>query len=225
MRTDEHSIGVPTGEQPLADRTDAQLVAALVAGDQAALGELYDRHAAVLYRAALLRVGDRQLAEEILQDTYLALWNRAELFDERQGSLAAWLSTIARNRAIDRLRGLGRRPPQVPFSALLPEGERHGDQELPVHRLVDHDPSADDPAGMIDGAWLRAEVERALAGMPDVERDVIRLAYYEELSQSEIAARLDWPLGTVKTRTRRALARLRHSLNGIRADGEAGEAR
>ena len=207
--------GVTTSEQPLSERSDAQLVAALVGGDHAALGELYDRHSAALYRQALLRVGDRQLAEEILQDTYVALWNRAELFDERQGSLIAWLSTIARNRAIDRLRGHGRRPPPVPFSALLPDGDRQTDEELPLHRLLGQDPSADDPARRVDGAWLRTEVSRALQGMPDNEREVIRLAYYEELSQTEIAARLAWPLGTVKTRTRRALARLRQSLNGI----------
>lgn len=221
LRTGEHGGGVPTGERPLVERSDAQLVAALVEGEHAALAELYDRHAAALYRAALLRVGDRQLAEEILQDTYLALWNRAELFDERQGSLIAWLSTIARNRAIDRLRAHGRRPPPVPFSAMMPDSQRGGDEELPLHRLPELDPSADDPAQHVDGAWLRTEVERALALMPDVERDVIRLAYYEELSQSEIATRLNWPLGTVKTRTRRALARLRESLNGVLSGGEA----
>lgn len=220
MRTDEAGGGVPTDDRPLAGRTDAELVAALVGGDQAALAELYDRHSATLYRAALMRVGDRQLAEEILQDTYLALWNRAELFDERQGSLAGWLSTICRNRSIDRLRALGRRPPPMPFSAMAPAGERPTDDDLPLQRLREVDPSADDPAGRIEGAWLRVEVERALAGMPDVERDVIRLAYYEELSQSEIAARLDWPLGTVKTRTRRALSRLRESLNGVLEGGE-----
>jgi len=196
-------------------------VAALIDGDERALAELYDRHAGALYRSALLRVGDRQIAEEILQDTYLALWNRAELYDARMGSLVAWLSTIGRNRAIDRLRGLGRRPPAVPFSALLPDTDGgRSDEELPLHRLPDLDPSADDPAGMVDGAWLRAEVERALAAIPDNERDVIRLAYFDELSQTEIASRLNWPLGTVKTRTRRALARLRASLGGVLTDGE-----
>lgn len=222
MRTERPPRGVTTGDDHYAGRTDAQLVAALAQGDQSALAELYDRHAAVLYRAALLRVGDRQLAEEILQDTFVALWKRADLFDERQGSMAAWLSTIARNRAIDRLRGQGRRPVALPFSALATDAERPSDEEPPLHRLRDRDPSADDPAATVDGAWLRAEVERALAGMPAVESEVIRLAYYEELSQSEIAIRLDWPLGTVKTRTRRALARLRDTLADVRRERDGG---
>jgi RNA polymerase sigma-70 factor, ECF subfamily len=208
---------VRTNEQPLAERSDVELVQALVEGDEGALAELYDRHAGALYRAALLRVGDRQLAEEILQDTYLALWNRAELFDPNAGTLRGWLSTIARNRAIDRLRGHGRRPPPVPLSAMLPDGGSGADGETVFDRLVDGDASADDPAGYVDGAWLRSEVERALSDIPEQERDVIRLAYYEELSQSEIAARLNWPLGTVKTRTRRALGRLRVALDGVLA--------
>ena len=219
MKTARNAGRVPSSGDSSIARTDAELVQALVEGDEGALAELYDRHAGALYRAALLRVGDRQLAEEILQDTYLALWNRAELFDPAAGSLRGWLSAIARNRAIDRLRAHGRRPPPIPLSAVVPDGHRGaaGDEDLPVGQLIDGDPSADDPAGMVDAAWLRAEVERALSDMPANERDVIRLAYYEELSQSEIAARLDWPLGTVKTRTRRALGRLRETLGAVLA--------
>src|SRR3954469_15446539 len=100
-------------------RTDSELVADVAARNSDALAELYDRHAEALYRAAYRRLGDRQLAEEVLQDTYLALWNRASLFDEQQGSLLAWLGTIARNRAIDRMRAIGRRPTAVPISGLM----------------------------------------------------------------------------------------------------------
>lgn len=194
-------------------------MAALVEGDEAALAVLYDRHAEMLFRSALLRVGDRQVAEEVLQDTYLALWNRAELFDRNAGSLTGWLSTIARNRAVDRLRAFGRRPSPFPLSGLLADGDspdRSTDaaREATVHSAI---PIAGvtasvEPEHAAEVDWLRAEVERALADMPDLERQVITLAYYEELSQSEIAARLSWPLGTVKTRTRRALGRLRETL-------------
>ena len=203
---------------PMSERSDAELVGALVEGDEAALGELYDRHAESLFRAALLRLGDRGLAEEVLQDTYLALWNRAELFDGSQGSVIGWLSTIARNRAIDRLRSSARRPAPVALSALVPLGadaaatDDARDAILAAATPVAGVTAAPDPEREVDIAELRREVEQALADIPEHERQVLTLAYYDQLSQSEIAARLAWPLGTVKTRTRRALARLRETL-------------
>ncbi|HSH22056.1 MAG TPA: sigma-70 family RNA polymerase sigma factor [Candidatus Caenarcaniphilales bacterium] len=189
----------------------------VVGGDESALAELYDRFAAPLYRTALLRPGDRHLAEEVLQDTYLALWNRAELFDPSQGSLLGWLAVIARNRATDRLRALGRRPASLPLSSVLDDADTDGrapDSVLHRAQPVAGVTAPADPERLVDDAWLRREVQRALAEIPDHERQVIQLAYYEELSQSEIAARLDWPLGTVKTRTRRALRHLRRTLSG-----------
>src|SRR5690349_21187766 len=199
-------------------RSDEELVASLVEGDEAALAELYDRHADSLFRAALLRLGDRGLAEEVLQDTYLALWNRAELFDGSQGSVIGWLSTIARNRAIDRQRSSARRPAPLVLSGLMPlgadaaGGDDARDAILAAATPVSGVTAALDPEREVDIAELRREVEQALASIPDQERQVLTLAYYEQLSQSEIAMRLAWPLGTVKTRTRRALARLRETL-------------
>ncbi len=203
---------------PNSGRSDEELVAALVEGDEAALGELYDRHAESLFRTALLRLGDRGLAEEVLQDTYLALWNRAELFDGRQGSVIGWLSTIARNRAIDRLRSLARRPAPVTLSGLVAPGadpasaDDARDAILTAATPLSTVTAPPDPERELDLAELRREVEQALADIPEQERQVLTLAYYDQLSQSEIAARLAWPLGTVKTRTRRALARLRETL-------------
>lgn len=210
MRTTGSRHGVPNSE-----RTDEDLVRALVRGEEAALAELYDRYADGLFRSAILRLGDRQLAEEVLQDTYLALWNRAELFDARVGSLPAWLSTIARNRSVDRLRALGRRPAPLPLSRLVDDDEpsgRYAEAALHASEPISSVTAAVDPEAALDNAWLRAEIDRALAAIPQQERQVIQLAYYEELTQTEIAARLDWPLGTVKTRTRRALGRLRSAL-------------
>src|SRR3972149_10103389 len=86
------------------------LVRDVAAGSQDALGLLYDRHAEAVYVAACRLTSDRQVAEEVVQETFLALWNRAELFDPKAGALAAWLHTIARNRTVDRLRAMGRRP-------------------------------------------------------------------------------------------------------------------
>src|SRR6187399_3403221 len=96
---------------------DAVLVRAVAAGSEDALAALYDRHVNGIHAVALRLTNDRQLAEEVVQETFLALWNRAELFDPRAGSLAAWLHTIARNRTVDRLRAAGRRPNLVPLSS------------------------------------------------------------------------------------------------------------
>jgi RNA polymerase sigma-70 factor, ECF subfamily len=221
VKTGARGVGVPNGETP-----DERLMRALVRGEQRALGELYDRYADVIFRVALIRLGDRQLAEEVLQDTYLALWNRAELFDPQQGSLLAWLSTIARNRAIDRLRSLHRRPVLVPLSGLGDDESRStsaAEVALQAAKALDGGTAPTDPAELLDGAWLRDQVGRALAGIPEQERQVIHLAYYEELTQTEIAARLNWPLGTVKTRTRRALGRLRQALAGVRGSEQGQE--
>jgi RNA polymerase sigma-70 factor (ECF subfamily) len=194
---------------------DAALVREVAAGSEAALASLYDRHADGVYAAACRLTSDRHVAEEVVQETFLALWNRAELFDPAAGSLAAWIHTIARNRTVDRLRAAGRRPTLVPLSSAA--GSDEGDTAA-LERLVATGRvlgGADlglGPEGALESAELRATLQGALATMPDHERTVIVLAYREELSQSEIAARLGWPLGTVKTRTRRALLRLREIL-------------
>ncbi len=194
-------------------RTDAELVTEVASGDERALADLYDRHADVVFRLAFRLLGDRHLAEEVLQDTFLALWNRAELFDESVGSLSAWMLTIARHRAVDRLRWRGRRPSALPLSAATgPDTDQAAEAGLEPGALVAGATQQADPEEAADAAWLREVVRTALDGMPDAERRAIELAYYEELTQTEIASRLGWPLGTVKTRTRRALSRLRISL-------------
>jgi len=205
------------GTEPVTG-TDAMLVASVATGDMAALAELYDRYSDAIYRTAFRRLGDRQLAEEVLQDTYMALWNRAELFDVTAGSLLAWMSTIARNRAIDRMRAIGRRPAAVPLSAVASDDsqdERGLERALADGQLLGSGPAPLDPEQHIDQQALRQEVQAALATIPTAERQVIELAYYEELTQTEIADRLGWPLGTVKTRTRRGLMRLREALVNI----------
>ena len=190
---------------------EADLVRAVARGSEEALAALYDRHADGVHAVALRLTSDRQLAEEVVQETFLALWNRAELFDPALASLATWLRTIARNRTVDRLRAAGRRPPLVPLPG-------HGDAEdadvgfdrVGVDAVVIGGAAPDPgPEAAAEAAESRAAVGAAIAGMPEDERTVILLAYREGLTQAEIAGRLAWPLGTVKTRTRRALARLR----------------
>jgi RNA polymerase sigma-70 factor (ECF subfamily) len=187
----------------------------MAAGSESALETLYDRYASPIFAAAYRLTSDRGIAEEVVQETFLALWNRAELFDSAAGSLAAWLHTIARNRAIDRLRAAGRRPTMVALSSAASADE---DATQALERLVSGGlvvGGATTPPGPEEAAAtaaVRASIRDAVAVMPDHERTVILLAYQDELSQTEIADRLGWPLGTVKTRTRRALLRLRESL-------------
>src|SRR3954452_2165960 len=111
---------------------DAALVREVTAGSESALATLYDRHADAVYAAACRLTSDRQVAEEVVQETFLALWNRAELFDPSAGSLAAWIHTIARNRTVDRLRAAGRRPNLIALSSA--GGEQ--DSTAALERLV-----------------------------------------------------------------------------------------
>jgi RNA polymerase sigma-70 factor (ECF subfamily) len=195
--------------------SDDALVRAVAGGSQEALAALYDRHADGIFAAAVRLSGDRGVAEEVVQETFLALWNRAELFDPQTASLNAWLRAIARNRTVDRLRAAGRRPNLVPFVSGGGSDQLESDafDRLAVGRgLVAGGRASADPEDAVADHELQSTLREAIAAMPDVERVVILLAYQDELSQSEIAERLGWPLGTVKTRTRRALARLREAL-------------
>lgn len=193
---------------------DAELVRAVAAGSEDALAALYDRHAPGVHATATRLTDDRQIAEEVVQETFLALWNRAELFNSASGSLAAWLHTIARNRTIDRLRASGRRP----RLAVLGSREEAGsdvealERAAAAGRVIGGADLGPDPEAALERVEVHAVIRRAVTAMPEQERVVILLAYRDGLSQSEIADRLGWPIGTVKTRTRRALARLRGEL-------------
>ena len=163
--------------------------------DETALGMLYDRYGGLVYTLALRIVGDRELAEEVMQDVFLRCWHGLEQYDPSRGRLAGWLLGIARNRAIDVLRG---RQHQA--------------------RMRERDPLPESGAGephvsdSADEVALRAEVTQALAELSQSQRAAIELAYYGGLTQTEVAERLGEPLGTVKTRIRDGLRRLRRLL-------------
>ena len=199
-----------------APSADTVLVRELVRGSEAALSTLYDRYGEAIFASAYRLTADRGIAEEVVQETFLTLWNRAELFDPTAGSLPAWLHAIGRNRAVDRLRAAGRRPRLVALSTGAPhESETQGLERAVASGTVGAGSAQPQgPEEAADAAGLREAIRAAMTAMPDQERTVILLAYQEELSQTEIADRLDWPLGTVKTRTRRALLRLREALGG-----------
>ena len=209
-------------ERRVGESEDATLVRAVAHGSEEALAALYDRHVDGVHAVALRLTSDRQVAEEVVQETFLALWNRAELFDPALASLATWLRTIARNRTVDRLRAAGRRPPLVSLGGSRGRGRARtrrstGSDRTPSSSAAPSRTRAPRPRPR--PATCAPPSASALADMPEPERVVIVLAYREGLTQAEIAERLEWPLGTVKTRTRRALARLRVALEGDHVAG------
>jgi RNA polymerase sigma-70 factor (ECF subfamily) len=208
-------------------RDEDDLVREIAAGSHEALAELYDRHVGPIFAMARRLAGDRQMAEEVVQDTFLILWNRAELYDPASGSVGVWLRSIARNRAIDRHRAAARRPHLVPASRWSDNGEA---DDATLDRMTDTRPVVGGSAPPLDpedaavSAWTVSRIQDALDEMPDDERVVIVMAYDEDLTQSEIATQLGWPIGTVKSRTRRALRRLQSVLGPDLAEDRPAEA-
>ena len=187
----------------------------------------YDRHAGFVFGSVARFLGDREAAAEVVQDAFVTLWRRARQFDARSGSLLTWLLAIARHRAIDRLRADGRRPSRdaVPLEALTSDGGSSGTAaraEIPKELIAD---GSTDPVSVASRRWTQSIVRTGIAELPENERRVILLGYAEDLSQAEIAERLEWPLGTVKSRTRRAMAQLRANLGPVTDVADSGATR
>jgi len=158
--------------------------------DPQALAAVYDRYGRIAFALIYRAVRDSAVAEDLVQDTFLRVWNRAASFDPGRGTLGAWITTVARNRAIDYLRSTDAR--MAAGATDLEDLEAPTDTALAVDRSL--------------------HLEAALRKLTPGQREVIRLAYYEGLSQSEMASRLKQPLGTVKTWVRTALSVLRAEL-------------
>lgn len=174
-----------------ADEDDLILVQRVARGEQQAFLALYDRHAARVHALTLRILSDPMLAEEVTQDTFMKLWSRARMYLSERGSFLVWLLTIARRTALDRLRLEARRP-------LLSDSN---DPEELWPSLPDQSQDAD------EARWK--SMYFAVRALPREQQMVVELAYYQGLSQSEIAEELGWPLGTVKTRLRAAMQALR----------------
>jgi RNA polymerase sigma-70 factor (ECF subfamily) len=203
---------------------DALLVDRIARGDEAAFMIAYDRHSSFLFGSVLRFLGDRETAAEVVQDAFVTLWRRARQFDAASGSLLTWLLAVARHRAIDRLRAEGRRPTRdaIRLDSLTSEGGSGmgtARTEVPAELIAD---ARTDPGTIASRRWVQAVVRTGIAELPEHERQVIVLGYALDLSQAQIAERLEWPLGTVKSRTRRALAQLRMRL-GPMADADQAE--
>ena len=196
------------------DPEDGLLLGRVADGDEAAFMTLYDRHADALFGTAVRFLRDRESAAEVLQDVFMAIWQRAGQYDPGAGSVFGWLLGIARNRSIDRLRAEARRPRSVHAWGADPDANDSLDLLEWAGRRAGGSVEGD-PVVELDRRWTRALVRSTLADMPAEERQVVVLAYDQSLSQSEIADRLEMPIGTVKSRTRRALARLRSRLADV----------
>ena len=201
-------------EAPSLVVSDADLVVELIGGSHDALAVLYDRHSSVVFAAAMRASRDHWIASEVVQETFLAFWDRAERFDPAKGSLAGWLATIARNRAIDHLRAAGRHQRAATFSSFGADADEQATVEwlTTSGELVGSASPEPPPELALTSKETRAAIQDAMASLDPTERSVIELAYAGGLTQVEIASHLGWPLGTVKTRTRRALLHLRDRL-------------
>jgi RNA polymerase sigma-70 factor (ECF subfamily) len=179
-------------------------------GDADALAVLYDRHGAAVFSLCLRMMRDAEEAEEVLEDVFWQLWRRAGQFDPARGSAAAYLLTLTRSRAIDRLRARERR---VRLRSELP-GPMLGESLLGGFTV------ASSPLQETLALERRERVRLALAALPAPQREAVELSFLEGLSHPEISTRLGEPLGTIKTRIRSGLLRMRDSLRD--APGETG---
>lgn len=173
---------------------DGALVRRMTAGDTSAVGELYDRHGRAMYSLACRILSDPAEAEDVVQEVFAQAWRQRERYDERRATVAGWLLMMTRTRSIDRIRARQARPAMT------------GDAEPILQRQQDPAPGPEAATLTQDSA---ARVRAALAELTAVQRRALELAYFEGLTQTDIAERLREPLGTVKTRIRTALQRLR----------------
>lgn len=176
---------------------DALLAQRIRSGDRDALGELYDRHASVALATALRVVADRQLAEDVVHDAFVAVWQKIDRYEAGRGSLRSWLLTVVRNRAIDRVRA--RRPAE--------DVSRADEQSL---LRSGPNPTWEEAVGRLTTAQLRTAVDQ----LPAEQRTAIELAYFGGYTYRQIAEITGVPYGTANGRLRLALAKLREALAG-----------
>jgi len=174
---------------------DITLIQRIVGRDQRAIGELYDRHSRLLFGLILRILRDRSEAEEVLQEVFVLVWQKAESYNAALGSPAAWLVRVARNRAIDRLRSNSVR--------------------LKAVESAPEPAPAENPERRAAATEQQRTIARALDGLPAEQRVLIEQAYFLGLTQTELAERFNLPLGTVKTRIRTGMLALRQHLRHL----------
>lgn len=188
---------------------EAELLRQVALGDERAFASLYDRYSPILLGILIRMLRDRAEAEDVLQEVFIHIWLRAHCFDEARGRPFTWLVIVTRSRAVDRLRSK-RATEQVEMTVALDASWNDG---------ASVDPVAEAAAGE-----QRQVVMRALAALPEAQRQVLLLGYFSGLTQSEIAGLLDLPLGTIKTRMRSGLIKLRAQMRPEEAEAATNEA-
>lgn len=180
---------------------DAALIERIRGGDRAAFLGFYDRYSPLMFSVAARVLGDRKEAEDVLQDVMLVIWNKSGEYDPQLGTLSSWAVALTRNKSLDRLRARTRRLRLIEEAAIQAE---------------DPDVSPFPSANEILHGRERAQLLRdAMTALPAEQRMAIELAFFTGLSQSDIAKRLQQPLGTIKARIRRGMLRLREQLGGV----------
>ncbi|MBM2825989.1 MAG: polymerase, sigma-24 subunit, subfamily [Dehalococcoidia bacterium] len=190
---------------------DINLMKKVACGDKDALGTLYDRYAKLVYSLALRITGDTDKAEEVTQEVYLTLWKQASTFQPERSRLSTWLTTITHNRAVDELRRKENRIPKTRLDSLDSNGHNHVNSAATL---------GDDVEEQVWATVRQSWVREAISKLPQPQQEVIVMAYFNGMSQSDIAKHLSIPIGTVKTRVRLAMHKLKESLseNGVGGD-------
>jgi RNA polymerase sigma-70 factor, ECF subfamily len=207
---DTAPVGAAPGMGSAVESEDEALVRRMAGGDDQALGVLYDRWHSVVHGVVSRMLRQADDVEDVVEETFWQAWRQASRFDHTRGAVQTWLLTIARSRALDRVRALRRRR-EEPL-----EGD---DGQVLVQQVAEGDPGQD-----AEASERRRIVGAALSGLPAEQREALELGYFGGLSQTEIAERTGQPLGTVKTRMRLALQKLRSQLQVLGSEGAGGSA-
>jgi RNA polymerase sigma-70 factor (ECF subfamily) len=186
--------------QPECQDRDVELLRQIAGGDRAAFAEFYDRHSTLMFSVATRILNDPAEAQDVLQEAFLQIWEKAAKFDPKLGKASSWAAILARNKAIDRIRASQRR------SRLA--------EEAGAAQAI-----AEDVADSVNESLVGPEqaqlIQSAILELPGEQRQAIELAYFSGLTQDEISKKLNTPLGTVKARIRRGLLKLRDQLEGL----------